>query len=531
MPTPDHRTPAWIWPGITAGLASAVAMWIVWYILHLPGMTTPLPISGLLIGLTLAGTSGWLARSAVVPSLAGLTSGATAGLVGLMLLGSKITQPAGEETELNPNSTWIVLSFIAICGAIGLASTLVFKAIKRDSQVKTDQSWLRWLAAISAASYLPLLTIGGFVTSSGSGMAVPDWPGTYGSNMFLYPFALMDDPRVFFEHTHRLFGTLAGITTLTLFTGTVFFSFRPSFALSRAATLLLTASFFGSFAAHFFAGFDRLHVIPAGLAVGSLIGLAAVVGRAKANAGLRGSLTVPILSLLLLLGVIVQGLLGGFRVKDDIPALGALHGVVGQGLLVLAVSIAALSGRAPESDTATTSATKPVIILGIISLVCLTIQLIFGSLYRHLGSTHALWSHVGFSLIVTGAVAHVGIFSMKATLESPAGRSIRRIGSIILAVLALQFTLGFAALGFGSGHGEERPIPTAEELETAPPIRYGRSIVATVHQANGAALAALVGLSLTISLRTRLSGKPTAPQPDAPAAPRDDEQNNGFADL
>ena len=46
-------------------------------------------------------------------------------------------------------------------------------------------------------------------------MAVPDWPNTYGSNMFLYPLAKMTGG-VFYEHAHRLLGSLVGLTTLTL---------------------------------------------------------------------------------------------------------------------------------------------------------------------------------------------------------------------------------------------------------------------------------------------------------------------------
>lgn len=463
-----HPRPVWFWPGIVAGLASAVAMWITWYLLHLPGLKTPLAISGIIIGAVLIAGAGWLARFAPKPLIVGAVAGGTAGLVGLMLLGSKITRPAGQGTELNPNAPWIVLTFIATSAILGLIGASVFRVVAKPASARESGTWLRWLAMVVAASYLPLLTIGGFVTSSGSGMAVPDWPGTYGSNMFLYPFALLDDPRVFFEHTHRLFGTLAGVCTIMLLLG--------AFAL-------------------------------------------------------RASTTVRVMAALLLAGVIGQGLLGGFRVKDDIPALGSIHGILGQGLLVLAVSIAALAGRRPEADSETLGATKPIIILGIASLVCLVIQLTFGSLYRHLGSTLALWSHVGFSLIVTGAVAHVGIFSLKATMESDAGRLIRRVGTLILAVLAIQFTLGFAALGYGSGYGENRPIPTAEELATAPPIQYGRSLVATVHQANGAALAALVGLSLTLALRTRLAGNPRTENTAKASVDRAIQEPNAFANM
>ena len=35
----------------------------------------------------------------------------------------------------------------------------------------------------------PLIWVGGLVTTYDAGMAVPDWPGTYGYNLFLYPYS------------------------------------------------------------------------------------------------------------------------------------------------------------------------------------------------------------------------------------------------------------------------------------------------------------------------------------------------------
>jgi len=48
-----------------------------------------------------------------------------------------------------------------------------------------------------------LLFIGGLVTSKGAGLAVPDWPTTFGYNMFLYPWSKMVG-NIFYEHSHRL---------------------------------------------------------------------------------------------------------------------------------------------------------------------------------------------------------------------------------------------------------------------------------------------------------------------------------------
>ena len=53
------------------------------------------------------------------------------------------------------------------------------------------------------------------VTSKNVGLAVPDWPTTFGYNMFLYPLSRMTGA-VYYEHAHRLFGSLVGLTTLVL---------------------------------------------------------------------------------------------------------------------------------------------------------------------------------------------------------------------------------------------------------------------------------------------------------------------------
>ncbi|MBI3191706.1 MAG: cytochrome oxidase assembly protein, partial [Pedosphaera parvula] len=40
-------------------------------------------------------------------------------------------------------------------------------------------------ALLTALATLVLIGVGGLVTSHGAGMAVPDWPTSYGYNMFL----------------------------------------------------------------------------------------------------------------------------------------------------------------------------------------------------------------------------------------------------------------------------------------------------------------------------------------------------------
>jgi heme A synthase len=54
---------------------------------------------------------------------------------------------------------------------------------------------------------LGLICSGGLVTSHEAGMAVPDWPNSFGYNMFLFPISRWVGG-VFFEHTHVLGGAL-----------------------------------------------------------------------------------------------------------------------------------------------------------------------------------------------------------------------------------------------------------------------------------------------------------------------------------
>jgi len=71
-----------------------------------------------------------------------------------------------------------------------------------------------WCLATMAATFV-LLCSGGIVTSKGVGMSVPDWPTTYGYNMFLFPISGWVGG-IFYEHLHRLIGSLIGLMTLIL---------------------------------------------------------------------------------------------------------------------------------------------------------------------------------------------------------------------------------------------------------------------------------------------------------------------------
>ncbi|MBM3289613.1 MAG: cytochrome oxidase assembly protein, partial [Candidatus Hydrogenedentes bacterium] len=62
---------------------------------------------------------------------------------------------------------------------------------------------------------LVLIFMGALVKSHDAGLSVPDWPTTYGQNMFLFPPSMWQ-ANVFYEHTHRLVASLVGLVTLVL---------------------------------------------------------------------------------------------------------------------------------------------------------------------------------------------------------------------------------------------------------------------------------------------------------------------------
>ncbi len=69
---------------------------------------------------------------------------------------------------------------------------------------------LHWFAVFTALCTFFLIIAGGLVTSTGSGLAVPDWPLSYGKLM---------PPMVggiFYEHGHRLIASFVGVLTVIL---------------------------------------------------------------------------------------------------------------------------------------------------------------------------------------------------------------------------------------------------------------------------------------------------------------------------
>lgn len=79
-------------------------------------------------------------------------------------------------------------------------------------------SWVHYWAIGTCVATLGLLAMGGLVTSHGAGLAVPDWPNTFGYNMFLFPISKWVGG-IFYEHLHRLWASGVGLLTIVLAVG------------------------------------------------------------------------------------------------------------------------------------------------------------------------------------------------------------------------------------------------------------------------------------------------------------------------
>lgn len=228
-----------------------------------------------------------------------------------------------------------------------------------------------------------LIVIGGIVTSTESGLAVPDWPTTFGYNMFLYPLSEMVGG-ILYEHSHRLMGSLVGLLTIGLL------------------IMLLVK--------------DSRRWI-------KWIGVAALIG------------------------VSVQGVLGGLRVTELNLNLAIVHACLAQAFFALLCGICWFTSRdwienqnQPGSIVDNVLA-KKLRRLSLITTCLIYVQLIFGAILRHTGNR--LDAHLLFAFLVA-----VHIFLLVRRLFSM-NEDTEKIGQtlplLLLGLLAVQLMLGLGA--------------------------------------------------------------------------------------
>ena len=193
--------------------------------------------------------------------------------------------------------------------------------------------WLHRYAVLTALSTVVLIGIGGLVTSHGVGMAVPDWPTSYGYNMFAFPISQWVGG-IFYEHTHRLVASTVGLLVVGLTRWLGGSRARRTLAWIGAAEVaggLALVAMGGTLkgTGHFLSG------------IGGVVLLAALIWARNEPA----ERPLPQWGWAAFWLVQLQGLLGGLRVVLFQDKLGIFHATLAQVFLLLLCTIALLTSR------------------------------------------------------------------------------------------------------------------------------------------------------------------------------------------
>ena len=272
----------------------------------------------------------------------------------------------------------------------------------------SDSPGLNRLAVVTAVVTLGLICVGGLVTSNGAGLAVPDWPTSYGDHMFLFPVSKWNGG-IFYEHTHRLLASLVGLFTAGL-SGWIWARETQGWPRWIGLTAILTT--LGLMGVRTQPMFVALAVLATGVIAFSFSRL----GRDERPMRWWAAIAFA--------AVLIQGVLGGLRVTELKDEIGIFHGMVAQLFFVLICALALSTSRWWQNLT-----TQPIgspglrhLYLGVTILVL--IQLALGATMRH---QHAGLAIPDFPLaygkvwpdLSTGAVAGYNARRVESLAQQP----------------------------------------------------------------------------------------------------------------
>jgi cytochrome c oxidase assembly protein subunit 15 len=252
--------------------------------------------------------------------------------------------------------------------------------------------WPHRLAVVLACATFPLVWVGGLVTTTDAGMAVPDWPNTYGYNLFLYPWQtwLYGPWDLFIEHGHRLLASSVGLLTIILL-----------------VVLLKTES----------------------------------------RRWMKG------LGFVALWLVLTQGILGGMRVLFDERTLAMLHGCTGPLFFAVTVAMAVFTSNrwhagADSAELASKlgSAASNIRLLAIGTAVLAYLQIVLGAVLRHVPVDAqpgtfmlAVKAHLIMAIVLT---IHIIVLSALVLLYARRPKPLGRLAATLLALVVIQIGLG-----------------------------------------------------------------------------------------
>jgi len=331
-----------------------------------------------------------------------------------------------------------------------------------------------------------LLILGGTVTSKGVGLAVPDWPTSFGFNMFGLPLSMWVGG-VLWEHSHRLMGSLVGLMAIII-------------------SMLLWTPYLNT-------------RVPVGATLARPWKWARV--EVTPNTGPRWLRWFGLATLLL---IIIQGIMGGLRVTQISTTLAIIHGVTAQLVLCMTVVIAAATSRMwAKAASAPKDATTPMAGVRRVTIALfavLFVQLVLGAVTRHSDAGLAIPDFPSAYGGVVPPLTQHGIDESLAQIPydqvhghfTPAQVGIHfahRVWAIVVLGVAV-WTAARVSQAFPAEPALQRPIVALACLLIVQVslgvmvIWTGRHTeVATAHQTVGAAILAT---SVLLAIRVRLLG-------------------------
>lgn len=296
-------------------------------------------------------------------------------------------------------------------------------------------TWPHRLAVVLVCATFPLLWVGGLVTSYRAGMAVPDWPTTYGYNPLAYPLdTWLGGPwDIFIEHAHRLLA--GGINVIAVALGVVLWRAEPRRWVRRLGYLAVA-------------------------------------------------------------GVLVQDVLGGMRVVLDRRLLAQLHACVGPAFFTLAGLLAVATSTAwREAAGRPHGRCTKLRGLALVTALVAYLQIVLGSQVRHLpvdASPSAFRGAMLFHLLGAGLVAghSFGLCLRIHRQHAQEGRLVRG-ANWLAGLVGLQLCLGVGTWLVNYGWPSFLPQPGAAEGFTVVRGSTGQVVMSTAHVACGALIVAV----------------------------------------
>jgi heme a synthase len=390
----------------------------------------------------------------------------------------------------------------------------------------TEHSCLQRFAVLTAIATLGLVGVGGLVTSHGAGMAVPDWPNTYGYNMFFFPVSQWVGG-IFYEHTHRLVASGVGLLTVIL---ALWLYGRGARPVMRWGGLILVL-----------VGAGTTLAAPRRWADGTVAGLVGVASLGASWVWPRCEPSVKWLrgcGVAALVAVVLQGVLGGLRVVLYKDALGIFHATLAQLFFMLTCAIALFTSRwwqTPATRIPSPCDSRLSALFLVVTLMILA-QLALGATMRH---QHAGLAIPDFPLAYgklwpatdAASVAHYNAQRVEITAANPINafqivlQMIHRLGA--LAILgAVAFTAWSARRALGGRNVLSRLalvwlglILTQALLGAATIWSNKAADIATGHVLVGALALALGAMMSIISYRERAFARRATDLPAPAMAP------------